>query len=155
MSKMDMEVMSLKKEHIQAVMELLDEGKPYVLAHHNYVYWIMEEYFPSSNFVVSTENKVIGFICALPSLDKQSYFIWQIVVDEEYRGKKVATLLVDRIIQEAKLRGYHTLELTINGENQASYNLFKRIAEEQGSEIKHIGEYTYKGISEFVYSIEL
>ena len=35
-------------------------------------------------------------VCALPSIDKQNYVIWQIVVDVDYRGKKVANLLVNR-----------------------------------------------------------
>lgn len=150
-----MEVLRLKKDDIPVVVELLDKGKPYVLPHHDYVYWIMEEYFSSSYYVVFEENKIIGFICALPSLDKQSYFIWQIVVDENYRGKKVATLLVNRIIDEAKLRGFNQLELTINCDNKASHNLFKRTANEHKSMLRNIGEYKYKNSNEIVYSIEL
>ncbi len=150
-----MEVMKLKKDDIPAVIELLDKGKPYVLPHHDYVYWIMEEYFSSSNYVVFEENKIIGFICALPSLDKKSYFIWQIVIAEEYRGKKVATLLVDKIVDEAKLRGFNKLELTINCLNKASYNLFNRIASEHKGDLRNIGEYKYKNSHEPVYSIEL
>jgi Sortase and related acyltransferases len=149
-----MEVMNLKKDNIPAVMELLSKGKPYVLPHHDYVYWIMEEYFASSNYVVSVENKIIGFLCALPSIDKQSYFIWQIVVDADYRGKKVATLLVNRIIEEAKLKGFNKLELTINCDNKASYKLFERTANEHGSSLKNIGEYKYKDANEIIYSIE-
>jgi GNAT superfamily N-acetyltransferase len=147
-----MEIMSLNKENIPAVMELLSKGKPYVLPHHEYVYWIMEEYFPSSNYAVSVENKIIGFICALPSIDKQCYFIWQIVVDTDYRGIKVATLLVNRIVEEAKLKGFNKLELTINCENKASYKLFERIANEHNSSLKNIGD--YKAPNEYVYSIE-
>ncbi|QHQ62987.1 GNAT family N-acetyltransferase [Anaerocolumna sedimenticola] len=149
-----MEVMRLKKDNIPAVIELLGNGKPYVLPHHDYVYWIMEEYFPSSNYVVSADNKIIGFICALPSIDKQSYFIWQIVVDENYRGKKVATILVNQIIDEAKLKGFNKLELTINCDNKASYNLFERTANEHKGRLKSIGEYRYKDSNEIVYSIE-
>ncbi len=148
-------VMNLKKENIPSVIKLLSKGKPYVLPHHDYVYWIMEEYFPSSNYVVTFESKIIGFICALPSIDKQCYFIWQIVIDEEYRGKKVATLLIDRIIDEAKQRGFNKLELTINCDNKASYNLFKRIAKEHNTSLEKVGEYKYKDSIDDVYSIEL
>ncbi len=150
-----MEIMSLKKDNIPAVMELLSNGKPYVLLHHDYVYWIMEGYFPSSNYVVSEENKVIGFICALPSIDKKCYFIWQIVVDVDYRGKKVASILVDRIIEETKNNGYNKLELTINRDNKASYKLFERTAIEHNSSLKKIGEYKYKDLNDILYSIEL
>ncbi len=150
-----MEIMSLKKEDIPEVIELLSSGKPYVLPHHDYVYWIMEEYFPSSNYVVSDDNKIIGFICALPSIDKQCLFIWQIVVASDYRGKKIASLLVNRIIEEAKLKELYKLELSINSENEASQNLFKRIAQENNSTLKKINEYHYKNASENVYSIEL
>jgi L-2,4-diaminobutyric acid acetyltransferase len=113
----------------------------------------MEEYF--SNYVVYADNKIIGFICALPSIDKQSYFIWQIVIDENYRGKKVATILVNQIIDEAKLKGFNKLELTINYGNKASYNLFERTANEHNGRLKSIGEYRYKDSNEIVYSIEL
>jgi L-2,4-diaminobutyric acid acetyltransferase len=152
--KMEMEVMSLKKENIPAVIELLSNGKPYVLPHHDYVYWIMEGYFPSSNYVVSEENKIIGFVCALPSIDKKCYFIWQIVVDADYRGKKVASILVDRIIEESKIKGYNKLELTINRDNKTSYKLFERTANEHNSSLKKIGEYKYKDLNDIVYSIE-
>ena len=149
-----MEIVSLKKENIPVVMELLSKGKPYVLPHHDYVYWIMEEYFASSNYIVSEDDNIIGFICALPSIDKNCYFIWQIVVDCDYRGKKVATLLVNRIIEEAKLKGYDRLELTINCDNKASYKLFERTAKEHGSSLKKIDEYRYKDLNEILYSIE-
>ncbi len=149
-----MEIMSLKRENIPTVMELLSKGKPYVLPHHDYVYWIMEGYFPSSNYVASIENKIIGFICALPSIDKKCYFIWQIVVASDYRGKKIATLLVNRIIEEAKLKGYNKLELTINCDNIASYKLFERTTIEHRSSLKKIGEYKYNDSNEIVYSIE-
>lgn len=150
-----MEVRKLIKDNIPAVIELLDKGRPYVLPHHDYVYWMMEEYFYSSNYVVSEDNKIIGFICALPSIDKQSYFIWQIVVDKDYRGKKVATKLVNQLIHEAKLQGFHKLELTINCDNKASYNLFERVAVEHNSRLNRIGEYKYKDSVDIVYSIEL
>lgn len=149
-----MKIISLKKEDIPAVMELLSKGKPYVLPHHDYVYWIMEEYFPSSNYVVSEGNKIIGFICALPSIDKKCYFIWQIVVDPDYRGKKVASILIDRIIEESKFKGYNKLELTINSNNKASYKLFEHKANEHNSSLKKIGEYKYKDINDILYSIE-
>lgn len=152
--KMEMEIMNLKKENIPAVMELLSNGKPYVLPHHDYVYWIMEGYFPSSNYVVSEDNKVIGFICALPSIDKKCYFIWQIVVDVDYRGKKIASKLVDRIIEESKVHGYNKLELTINKDNKASYKLFQRIAIKHNSSLIKIGEYKYKDLEEILYSID-
>ncbi len=149
-----MEVMSLKRDNIPAVTELLSEGKPYVLPHHDYIYWIMKEYFPSSNYVVLEENKIIGFVCALPSIDKKSYFIWQIVVDADYRGKKVATLLVNRIIDEAKLKGFNKLEFTIDCTNKASYKLFERTANEHCSSLKKIDEYKYKDLNDIVYSFE-
>ncbi|QHQ62920.1 GNAT family N-acetyltransferase [Anaerocolumna sedimenticola] len=149
-----MEIMSLKKDNFPAVMELLSNGKPYVFPHHDYVYWIMEGYFPSSNYVVSEENKVIDFVCALPSIDKKCYFIWQIVVDADYRGKKVASILVDRIIEESKLKGYNKLELTINSDNRASYKFFERTAIEHNSSLNKIGEYKYKDLNDILYSIE-
>ncbi len=149
-----MKVMSLKKDNIPAVMDLLSKGKPYVVPHHDYVYWIMAEYFPLSNYVVFNENKIIGFICALPSIDKQCYFIWQIVIDADYRGKKVATILVKRIIDEAKHNGFNKLELTINCDNNASYKLFEQTAYKHKGSLKNIGEYTYENSNEIAYSIE-
>ncbi len=150
-----MEIMSLKKDNIAEVEKLLSNGGPYVLPHHDYVYWIMEGYFSSSNYVALEENKVIGYICALPSIDRKCYFIWQVVVDADYRGKKVATILINHIIEESKLKGYNRLELTISSDNQASYKLFECIANEHGSSLKKIGEYNTKGWNEIRYSIEL
>lgn len=150
-----MEITTLKQEHIPAVTELLTKGTPYVLPHHDYVYWIMKEYYPSSNYIAVADNKVIGFICALPSIDKKCYFIWQIVVDAGYRGKKVATLLVNRIIEEAKLKGLNRLELTISHSNEVSYKLFASIADDHNSCLKKIGEYNSKDWTENAYFIEL
>ncbi len=77
------------------------------------------------------------------------------VVDANYRGKKVATILINRIIEESKLKGFNRLELTINSDNQASYKLFESIANEHGSSLEKIGEYNSKGWNEIIYSIEL
>ncbi len=151
----NMEITNLKKEAIPEVSELIVSGEPYVLPHHDYVYWIMEEYFSSSNYIVTDSNRIIGFICALPSLDKKCYFIWQIVVASDYRGKKIASLLVNRIIEEAKLKAFNRLELSIHGENEASQKLFERIAKENNSTLNKIDEYRSKNYHEYVYSIEL
>lgn len=55
---------------------------------------------------------------------------------------------------EAKLKGFHKLELTINCDNKASYILFERIASKNSGCLKNIGEYKYKDSNEIIYSIE-
>jgi len=64
-------------------------------------------------------------------------------------------MLVDRIIEESRLKGYNKLELTICSDNKASYRFFERTAIEHNSSLIKIGEYKYKDLYDNVYSIEL
>lgn len=47
-------------------------------------------------------NRIIGFISGMPSIDKGSLFIWQLCVHNDYRGRGIATLLLDSLFQKAK-----------------------------------------------------
>ena len=114
---------------------------------------MMSEYFSSCNLVAVNNNNIVGFICALPSVDKKCYFIWQVVVDMNFRGREIAHLLVDCIIKESTLNGYQKIEFSINPENMSSFRLFKRIAVDKGKSFNIVDQYTYEDISENVYAI--
>jgi L-2,4-diaminobutyric acid acetyltransferase len=150
-----MEIRKLEVSDITMVQELLSKFKPYVLPYSNYVYWILNNYFSSTCFVAEEENKIIGFISALPSVDKEYLFIWQVAVDTDYHHLGIGSKLLDAVIAEAKNKSYKSIEFSIDSKNIASQNMFSSKAEKLDSHMDIISTYTTKEYNEIVYSINI
>ena len=97
----------------------------------SYFYVAMSHWFSDScKIAVDIENKlligmVIGF--RLPS-DNETLVIWQIAVDERYRGQNIAMRLLDEVTASSQIR---YLEATIAPSNLASKRLFEKWATEK------------------------
>lgn len=151
-----MVVRSIKEEDIVEVRKLLDKGKPFVLPHHHYVYWMMCKFYVSSNFVAVDDNsRIAGFLCAIPDEKKESYFIWQIVVNEEYRGQGIGRKLLNNLLICANKEKIKKIVLTIDVNNNISKSMFEKFAKDMNSELKLDGEYKYEQAFDKVYSILL
>lgn len=150
-----MEIRRIQEEDIIQIRELLSKSAPYVLPHHHYIYWMMAHYCSESNIVAMEKGSVVGYLCAVPEEKKNCYFIWQIVVDSRMRNKGVAIQMMDVLIKLAEENKIQTLELTIDKNNEASRNFYKKYAEKLGSGLEKIGEYRYEGNHDIVYRITI
>lgn len=59
-------------------------------------------------------------------------FIWQIAVNEALRGQRVAKRLIDSILDRPVCENVRFIETTITESNQASWSVFRKIAEHFG-----------------------
>ena len=80
----------------------------------------------------------MGFTMGFQSqLDKNKFFLWQIGVNPDFRGKEVGKRLLDRIEKFARNLGCKFIESTVDPENIPSQKLFlnngyKNISSEEG-----------------------
>jgi L-2,4-diaminobutyric acid acetyltransferase len=127
-----MKISKFNNHYSEKVRLLLANNAPYVVPHHEYVYWIMEEYFPSLNFIVHECDTVVGFICAIHSIEKNCVFIWQLAIDHKYKRQGVATILCEKIFHYCRDNNVNSIQLTINDKNVASIQFFTSFSQKMG-----------------------
>ena len=151
-----MEIISFDYSHIEELLPLLSDNIPYVYPHHRYSYWILGEYFPSLCYVAKDGENIEGFVCALHSTEKNSVFIWQLVVSGSNRKKGVAKLLCNEILAYANKNKIQSIQLTIDNGNAASIAFFTAFARRQGTALEKIpfsASVSFKG--ETAYEVRL
>ncbi len=150
-----MEVRDLREGDASQILNLVEVCGPYVAPYNVYAYWILENYYHSTCKVVEENNRIIGFVSGMPSIDKGSIFIWQICVRKDYRGKGVATLLLDSLFHTAKENKFEKVELSISESNYASQNLFKGYSQKNNLSIVEKNKCTFGNVIEIVYEVKL
>ncbi len=148
-----MQIRKLQEKDIPALRELLKKGVPFVTAYASYVYWILSRYCESTCFVAVEEERIVGYIGALPSLEKQCVFIWQIVVDTLERGSGIGRALLKRITEAADEMGFHQLEIAISDENISCRKMLSRSLEGVECTITIEGTYEDREFQETIYRI--
>lgn len=100
----------------------------------SYAYLLFCRDFAATCRVAVAGDTVVGFVLAYcrPAYPAR-LFVWQVAVDERYRGQNVAGRLLDGIVDSAA--GIRTLETTITEENAASQRLFVKFAERHGARL--------------------
>lgn len=92
----------------------------------SYFYVAMSHWFSDSCKVAfdTEKNRLVGMVIGfrLPS-DKETLFIWQIAVDERYRGQSIAMRLIEAVVANSEIR---YLEATIAPSNLSSKRLFEK-----------------------------
>lgn len=76
-------------------------------------------------YIASINNEVVGCI-ALKNFDDFTCEMKRLYVKREYRGQKIASQLVDKIIDDAKIIGYKAILLDTLPFLQSAINLYKQ-----------------------------
>ncbi len=102
-----------------------------------YSYYLLCEHFSESCIVAEYKRTIVGFISAyhLP-VRKNTLFIWQVVVDQSLRGQKLATRMLDTLLQRLEHTDLRYAEVTVNPGNAASRHLFERLAQVHRSTVE-------------------
>lgn len=127
---------------------------------------IIFRYFKNSCFVAEFNFDIVGFVFGFKSqVDPDNYFIWQIGVSSEIRGKGIGVKLLRQIENNAKELGCKKLELTVDPKNAPSQKLFdklkyKNISAAEGDTVvinkrRAVKDYYGKGSSFILYGKEL
>jgi len=150
-----MEIRNMEINDIQNVIELLENSKPYVLPHHHYVYWIMQEYFLSTNIIALHQGKIVGYICGLLSTEKDCIFIWQIAVDRAYKRRGIGSRLLSELVTYSEKNHIKSLQFSIDKSNNSSYELFLQLARKLNKKMERIGSYNTGDMNDIVCRIDI
>ena len=96
-----------------------------------YAYLLLATQFRDSCAVATNEEgEIVGFVSSyVKSNAADTYFLWQVAVGEKARGTGLARRLVEAILTRPEFAEVHHLETTITPDNQASWGLFRRLAD--------------------------
>lgn len=104
----------------------------------SYMYLLFARDFANTSRVALADGEVVGFVLAYRrSEDPRCLFVWQVAVDEEFRGQGLARRMLDDLISApGESAPIHTVETTVTDDNIASRRLFSRLADRWGAELK-------------------
>ncbi|QEM81822.1 diaminobutyrate acetyltransferase [Halomonas binhaiensis] len=96
-----------------------------------YAYLLLATQFRDSCAVATdADGAICGFVSGyVKSNSPDTYFLWQVAVNEKARGTGLARRMVEAVLTRPELDSVHHLETTITPDNQASWGLFRRLAD--------------------------
>ena len=104
-------------------------------ASYAYLLWCRD--FAATSVVATVEDRLAGFVTGYRRPEQpETLMVWQVAVDEQHRGKRVASQMLDGLVDGLE-RPVSSLETTITPDNQASLRLFSRFAESRGAHVMH------------------
>jgi len=104
-------------------------GCPPLEAYPLHQYKILLRYFGGCSFLASRGGRIEAFEMGLPSHSHPgTYFLWQIGVAPESRGKRLAGRLLEHVEAEVRKMGYERIEVTVDPMNVPSIRLFEAAA---------------------------
>jgi L-2,4-diaminobutyric acid acetyltransferase len=107
----------------------LVQQTPALDANSPYAYLLLCTDFAETCAVAEARGEVTGFLLGYrPPERPESYFVWQVGVSEDHRGRGVAAGLLDWTFARLVDAGVRFLEATITPSNEASRSLFQGFA---------------------------
>lgn len=92
-------------------------------------------HFAETAVVAELDGEVVGSITGyLKPSDPETLFIWQVAVHEKARGRRLATRMMEAIVDREFCRDVRFMETTIEPENKASWRAFEKFAEARGAQ---------------------
>lgn len=102
----------------------------------SYVYLLWARDFADTSVIARVDGAVAGFVTGYLRPDQpDTVFVWQVAVDEAYRGAGIAGKLLNGLLDRLTPRGVRFLETTITADNEASIRLFSGLARDRNTEI--------------------
>jgi L-2,4-diaminobutyric acid acetyltransferase len=96
-----------------------------------YHYLILCRHFSKTCILAEQEGKIIGFVTAyIPPDIPDTLFVWQVAVDEKYRGQGIGVRMLVYLYKSLKILNIKYINATITPSNQASVKLFSSVARE-------------------------
>jgi diaminobutyrate acetyltransferase len=103
-----------------------------VNASYAYLLWCRE--FSATSVVATVDGRPGGFVSGFRRPEQpDTLMVWQVAVDEQHRGRRLASRMLDHLVDTV---GPATLETTITPDNTASVALFTRFAENRGARVE-------------------
>jgi L-2,4-diaminobutyric acid acetyltransferase len=91
---------------------------------YSYLMWCRD--FAETSLIATVDDQPAGFITGYFRPDEPgTLMVWQVAVDESFRGRRLAGAMLDRLARQA---GARCVETTITEDNEASIRLFTGFA---------------------------
>jgi L-2,4-diaminobutyric acid acetyltransferase len=101
-----------------------------------YCYVLLCTHFSDTCIVAEKDGELIGFVTGyIKPGEPDVYFLWQVGVGREGRGRGLALKMIQAILARKSCRGIRELQTTVTRSNRPSRNLFARLAREENAEI--------------------
>ncbi|MGV9712328.1 diaminobutyrate acetyltransferase [Gordonia sp. NPDC003424] len=106
--------------------EVLDVNSSYA-----YVLWCHD--FATTSIVAEIDGCPAGFVTGYRrQTDPSTLMVWQVAVDDAYRGHGIAATMLHRLFDRAQRTGVVAMHTTISPDNVASQRLFESVANARG-----------------------
>jgi L-2,4-diaminobutyric acid acetyltransferase len=104
-----------------------DSGALDLNSSYSYLLWCRD--FADTSVVARHDGSVIGFVTGyLRPTALNTLMIWQVAVDPAHRGRGLAALLLDGLLDRLVPMGIRYLETTVTADNTASNRMFRSLA---------------------------
>lgn len=124
--KLDFKIRNITVGDVKEVYKLLVANRPYVGLNSRYTYFLLAKDFSDTCVVAEYDNKIIAFSSGyIPSNRRDTFFSWEIVVDQDYRGYGLQKKL---LLHQIKMTNVKYLEGTVNPSNKVSKKNFVDLA---------------------------
>ncbi|QQE81086.1 diaminobutyrate acetyltransferase [Alicyclobacillus sp. SO9] len=108
----------------------------------SYSYLMMSNYFGETCIVSEHDNRVIGYISGFIVPNRENVlFVWQVAVDERYRGYGVASNMLSKLLQREACKQVQYVETTVSPDNKASEAMFRRLADNLQTRLEVVGQF--------------
>ncbi len=96
-----------------------------------YAYLLLATQFRDRCAVATLDDgEIVGFVSGyIKTNASDTFFLWQVAVGEKARGTGLARKLVETVLRREHQAGVRHLETTITPDNDASWGLFRRLAQ--------------------------
>jgi L-2,4-diaminobutyric acid acetyltransferase len=138
-----LKIRTCKEEDIAKVRHFVSLCKP-LGVHTGYTYWMLFRFFGESCFLMEEKGKVVGYVSGMKSNTfAHVFFVWQIGVGQESRGKGYAYRLLEKAVEAAKGLGCTAIQFTIEPDNEASLGAFSGFAKKNDLKMHARGKIHY------------
>ncbi|WP_405497347.1 diaminobutyrate acetyltransferase [Nocardia sp. NBC_00511] len=105
-------------------------------ANSSYAYLLWCRDFADTSMLATIDGDPAGFVIGYtrPAFP-QTLFVWQVAVDETYRGRGLGVGMLDALLESQGRQGVTQLETTISPDNSASIAMFSALARRRGAAI--------------------
>ena len=94
-----------------------------------YLYLLQTTHFKNTCSVATLEDEVVGFVSGYRHPEKpNTLFIWQVAVDERFRGQGLANKLMFNILKRKENLDLNYIHTTVSPSNKASIKAFEKFA---------------------------
>lgn len=99
-------------------------------------------HFSDTCVIAKSGEDVVGFVSGyVQPANSNTLFVWQVAVDERARGQRLALRMLEELLARPTLNNIEYIETTITPGNQASENLFARLAQQMNIALQKTLQY--------------